>query len=71
MIKGGSIDYIDCLSIEFHAHKFRGENRDLFTEKHKELKEYFKDCKSIKYLQMEHMDLECKNNFIQETQNAK
>jgi FkbM family methyltransferase len=55
MIEGGSMEYINCLSIEFHAHKFRGENSGIFIKKHKELKEYFKDCKHFDFLKVENI----------------
>jgi FkbM family methyltransferase len=41
MILEGSIDYINDIEIEFHAHKFRGENKTKFYKIHSELKEYF------------------------------
>ena len=53
MIKGGSMDYISSLSIEFHAYKFKGENRKIFNLIHKELKEYFSNCKNIEILKLQ------------------
>jgi len=55
MIKDGSIDYIDCISIEFHANKFWGENRKIFDKVHKELKDFFENCKNIKIEKLEYI----------------
>ena len=41
LIKNNTIEYFNELKIEFHAHKFIGENRNKFDIIHKELKEFF------------------------------
>ena len=56
MIKDGSIDYVNCISLEFHAHKFRGKNRKIFEKIHKELKDFFKNCKNIKIEILEYIN---------------
>ena len=45
MIKSGAINTIDSIEIEFHYRKFRGKNRETFNPIHKELMEFFKNCK--------------------------
>jgi len=56
MIEDGSIDYIDCISIEFHAYRFGGENRKIFDKVHKELKDFFENCKNIKIEILEYIN---------------
>ncbi len=41
LIKNNTIKYFNELKVEFHAHKFSGENRNKFDKIHKELKEFF------------------------------
>ena len=41
LIKHNTMKYFNELKIEFHAHKFTGENRKKFDIIHKELKEFF------------------------------
>ncbi len=43
LIKNGTIKYFNKMIIEFHAKKFRGENKDKFGKIHLELKKYFAD----------------------------
>lgn len=55
MIKDGSINYVDSVSIEFHVNRFRGKNRILFSKVHKELKKFFENCKNIKMERLEYL----------------
>jgi len=45
MIKSGAINYISSMDVEFHCRKFKGKNREIFNPIHKELMEFFKNCK--------------------------
>jgi hypothetical protein len=56
MIKDKSINYINCISLEFHAHKFRGENSKIFAPIHKELRNFFSNCENIKIEALEHIE---------------
>ena len=47
MIKGRSIEYIKNIRVEFHANKFKNENKVKMLKNHEKLKSFFKDYKNL------------------------
>ena len=56
MIEKKSINYINCISVEFHAHKFQNENRKKLEIMHKKIKKFFSNCKNIKIEALESIE---------------